>query len=171
MPCTQTLSGIAKDCGSSMGGVVEIYVANASDVTAKTVTDNKISAITMAASAKFATYALPRSTAYMTSTYNIDPTTGTRYVSTELYMALNKMETTKRTEIEALAHVAAAIIVKDANGLYWYLGFDHPAEASTGTGETGTAMTDRNGYGLTFTDNSAAMPYEVDAAAVEGVIN
>ena len=46
MPCTQTLAGLLHDCAPSMGGIVAVYIANYADVTAKTITDGKVSAIT-----------------------------------------------------------------------------------------------------------------------------
>ena len=57
MACAQTLNGIINDCAPSMGGIVEAYIANFADVTGVTVTDNKVSAVTMASSAKFKKYA------------------------------------------------------------------------------------------------------------------
>ena len=56
MSCTQTLSGLAKDCAANMGGIVEALIALFDDVTAVTLTDGVISAITMAASKKFKKY-------------------------------------------------------------------------------------------------------------------
>ena len=170
MPCTQTLSGIAKDCGSSMGGVVEIYVANASDVTAKTVTDNKISAITMVSTKYFHKYGFARNTGSLSSNYTIDETTGARFVASDLVLQFNRMETTKRVEISALAQGELVVIVKDANGLYWYLGKDAPVKATAGDGLTGTARADRNGYSITLQDNSLEMPFEVAASIIDGLL-
>lgn len=48
-------SGLTKDtqCGYSLPKIVELYLANFAEVTATTVTDNEVTAITMAASAKW----------------------------------------------------------------------------------------------------------------------
>ena len=48
-------SGLTKDaqCGYSLPKIVELYLANFSEVTATTVTDNEVTAITMASSAKW----------------------------------------------------------------------------------------------------------------------
>jgi len=53
MSCIQTLSGLAKDCAANMGGIVEVMIANFADVTGVTITDGVVSAVTMAADAKF----------------------------------------------------------------------------------------------------------------------
>jgi len=161
MSCTQTLGGIARDCAPSMGGIVEVYIANKADVTGVTVADGKITAITMAASAKFKTYSFARQAGSLTSTYTIDKPNGVTFVQSDLVLPFNRMETAKRVEISALAAGELACIVKDANGLYWFLGKDEPVLASAGDGQTGTARTDRNGYSITLQDTSAEMPLEV----------
>ena len=71
------------------------------------------------------------------------------------------MDTTKRVEIAALAQSELAVIVKDANGSYWYLGLDAPVKASAGDGLTGTARADRNGYSITLQDNSLDLPANI----------
>jgi hypothetical protein len=77
-----------------------------------------------------------------------------------------KMETSKRLEIMALMMSACAVIVKDANDKYWYLGKDNYVECSAGSATTGTATSDANHYELTLSDTSAELPYEVDATVI-----
>lgn len=170
MACNQTLSGIARDCDPSMGGIVEALIANFEDVTEKTVSTNQITAITMASSKKFKSYAFPRNTGSLSSNYTIDLANGVRYVQSDLVLMFSKMDTTKRVEITALAQNDLIVIVKDANGKYWYLGFDEPVNASASDGLTGTARSDRNGYSVTLQDNSLAMPYEVDPDIISGIV-
>ena len=80
------------------------------------------------------------------------------------------METAKRVEISALAVNDLVAIVKDANGIYWYLGYDEPVNASAGDGQTGTARGDANRYTITLQDNSKEMPMEVDSTIVAALI-
>lgn len=170
MPCIQTLSGLTRDCSSNMGGIVEALIANFDDVTGVTVTDGIISTISMASSAKFKRYSFAKNTGSLTSNYNIDAASGVKYVTTDLLLQFNRMETAKRVEITALALGDLAIIVKDANGKYWYLGKDEPVNASAGDGQTGTARGDANRYTITLQDESQEMPYEVDSAIVEALV-
>lgn len=171
MACSQTLNGITNDCAPSMGGISEVYIANHSDVTGVTVTDNQISAITMASSAKFKKYAFPRNTGSLSSNYTIDETTGANFVASDLVLQFNRMETAKRIEIVALAQGELALIVKDANGKYWYLGKDAPVKATAGDGLTGTARADRNGYSVTLQDNSLELPFEVQASIISDLVS
>ena len=170
MPCTQTLSGITKDCSANMGGIVEALIANFDDVTSVTITEGIIGTVSMASSAKFKRYSFAKNTGNLTSTYNLDPASGVRFVTSELLLQFNRMETAKRVEITALALGDLAIIVKDANGKYWYLGKDEPVNASAGDGQTGTARSDANRYTITLQDNSLEMPYEVDASIVDALV-
>lgn len=161
MACNQTLTGIAKDCTPSMGGVRRVFVANHSDVSAVTVTDEQITAIAMAAAAKFKTFNFDPQTASLSSNRTIDLAAGVNFVVSELLLQFRRMETSKRVALAALAVNDLAVIVEDANGKYWYLGFDAPVNASANDGLTGTSRTDRNGYSITLQDNSKEMPYEV----------
>lgn len=170
MSCTQTLAGLARDCSANMGGIVEVLIANFDDVSAVTVTTGQVSAITMASTAKFKKYAFAKNTGNLTSTYNLDPASGVRYVTSTLLLQFNRMETTKRVEITALALGDLAVIVKDANGKYWYLGKDEPVNASAGDGQTGTARADANRYTITLQDESLEMPYEVDPDIIEDLL-
>ena len=170
MSCIQTLSGLAKDCAANMGGIVEVMIANFADVTGVTITDGIVSAVTMATDAKFKKYSFAKNTGSLTSTYNIDAASGVKYVTSDLLLQFNRMETSKRVEITALSLGDLAVIVKDANGKYWYLGKDEPVNASAGDGQTGTARGDANRYTITLQDESLEMPYEVDDTIIPSIV-
>lgn len=169
--CNQTLSGLTKDCSTSIGGILEVYIANDEDVSGVTVTTGEITAITMATGKKFLTYQFAKGTANMTSNYIIDATTGTRYVETLLSLIFNRMETAKRLEITALAQNDLKVIAKDANGKYWFLGYNEPVNATTADAQTGTARSDRNGYGVTLQDIAHELPMEVDPDIIENIVS
>lgn len=172
MSCnSQTLSGLAKDCTPSMGGIVEVYIANSSDVSSVTLTTGKISAITMVNSAKFKKYLFKRNTGSLTSTYTFDKTNGVQFVTSDLVLVFNRMETTKRVEISALAVNDLVVIVKDSNGTFFYLGYDEPVNASASDGQTGTARTDANRYSITLEDVSKEYPYEVDSTIIDALVD
>lgn len=171
MPCTQTLSGLAKDCSANMGGIVEVMIANFDDVSTVTVSDGMISAITMAGAAKFKKYGFAKNTGSLTSTYTMDVASGVKYVTSDLLLQFNRMQTAARVEITALALGDLAVIVKDANGKYWYLGKDEPVNASAGDGQTGTARADANRYTITLQDESLEMPFEVDPTIIATLVD
>lgn len=170
MACNQTLTAILRDCSPSMGGILEAYFANTEDVSKVTLSDELISAIEMADGKKFVKFQFAKNTGSMSSTYTTDPTTGVRYVATDLVLVFNRMETSKRVAITALAQNDLVAIVKDANGKYWFLGYNEPVTATTGDGLTGTARGDRNGYSITLQDNSHGFPYEVSPEIVDALV-
>lgn len=153
-----------------MGGIVEVLIANYADVSAVSLTDNKVSGITMVSGKTFYKYNFARNTGSLSSNYTIDDTTGAKFVASDLVLQFNKMDTTKRIEITALAQGELMVIVKDANGAYWLLGKDAPVRASAGDGLTGTARADRNGYSITLQDNSLEMPLEVLASIIDSLL-
>ena len=162
MPCSQTLAGLAKDCLSSMGGIVEVYLANREAIDNLVLTaDGEIKDIQRVEDGQFFKYEFARNTGSLSSNYTVDDTTGAKYVVSDLVLVFNRMDTDKRIEITALAQSELVAIVKDANGKYWYLGYDEPISISAGDGLTGTARGDRNGYSITLQDNSLEMPHEV----------
>lgn len=144
-----------------MGGILEVYLANVGDVATITETSDKVTAITMNSTAKFKTYQFKPGTSSLSSNYQVNQENGTVYVQSDLLMVFNRMETTKRIEVTAMAQGELMAIVKDANGLYWLLGDVEPLLISAGDGLSGTARADRNGYSVTLTTNSPKMPVEI----------
>lgn len=172
MSCSlNTLAGIAGSCESNQGGIIEVYINHFDQIDEVTVTSDKISAITLKASGeKFHKYNFKRNTGSLTSTYTIDPVNGVSFVTSDLSLVFAKQDTAKRIEISALALDDLVVIVKDANGKFWYLGYNEPVQASAATAQTGTNRTDGNNYNITLQDTSLTLPYEVDAAAIASLL-
>lgn len=173
MACNSyTLSGLNTACKeASFGGIKEVLIAQFEDV-ASTSVDSTSHLLTpvMANGKKFKQYKLLKSTGSLTSTLNASETSAS-YFTNEVTLQFMKMETSKRIEIMALMMSSCAVIVKDTNDKYWYLGKDNYVECSAGTATTGTALTDANHYELTLTDTSAELPYEVSAEVIESIID
>ena len=172
MSCSQVLNGIAADCQTNVGGVREVYIANYSDATTIEVDEssNMIKTITTADTAKFKKYSFKKNTSSMTSTLNVDPANGINFVQTDLALVFAKQETVKRMEIAKLSLGELRVIVKDANGKYWFLGMEEFVSATAGTAETGVNRTDGNKYTITLTDYSSSYPYEVDPTIVDALV-
>ena len=173
MSCTPvTLASINTECGNNMGGIKKVIAQNHASVTAVTVTDGKITGITLATSTpEAAVFNFRKQTGNMHSEYAIDDAAGSKLVNTTVALRFAKMETAKRTAFMAMANGELALIVLDNNGKYWYLGKDNPVTMSAGTGDTGTNFADANEYAPTLSDTSLEMPMEVEATAVTAFIN
>ena len=158
MACSQTLAGIARDCSNNMGGIKTVYIANAADVASVTITSGVVTAITMESSKKFYQYAFALGTSSLTSNWQVSAENGTKYVETDLAMVFNRMDSTKRLEIVALAQAELAVVVEDNNGNMWYLGSEEPVVLNGGDGVSGTARGDRNGYSVTLRNTESELP-------------
>lgn len=170
MPCTQTLAGIARDCQANVGGIKAVYMANYEDVTAVTVTSNVVTAISMAASAKFYAYYFNPNTSNFVTNINANRENGTLFFETALSLVFPKQDAAKRIEVNALAQAGLVAIVQDNNDNYWLFGKDEPLLMTSGTAESGTARADRNGYTMEFTDAQKQMPYTVDGTIVDALL-
>lgn len=172
MACTQLLNGIAASCETNVGGIREVFIANYDDVTAVSVdgTSNMITTITMDTGKKFKKYLFKKNTSSLTSTLNVDPAAGVNFVQSDLALVFAKQETVKRMEIAKLSLGELRVIVKDANGKYWFLGLEEFVAATAGTAETGVNRTDGNRYSITLTDYSSSYPYEVDATIIDNIV-
>lgn len=168
-----TLAGLAKTCEASKGGISDIYITAYENVSAIT-SDNhqQITGITMvSASTKFMHYHVRKGACSMTETLNVDAANGVNYVSSELNLQFTRMETQKRLEIQAMALNECAVIVKDANGEYWYLGEENPVIATGGASQTGQAVGDGNFYAITLADENSSYPKNIKDTAVEAVVD
>ena len=172
MACVQVLSGLSVNCEPNVGGLIEVYIANYSDVTSVALdeTSNKIKTITMDATKKFKKYSFRRGSSSFTSTLNVDDTNGTSFIQTDLALTFAKMDTTKRIEIQALSLGELAVIVHDCNGVYWYLGYNEAVMATAGGAASGAGRSDANNYTVTLTDFSPKYPYEVDPSALADIV-
>ena len=173
MGCAKTISGMGLDCRESVGGIKEVYIlGDRSEATVTVAADGSaITGITLKAdSDKFLPYKFRKQTGSMVSTINTSEENGTTFVQTDVALVFHKMEAKKRLEISALMVGDCAMLVKDGNNKYWYLGYDEPVTLTAGTAGTGTAKGDKNGYDLTLTDLSNSLPYEVSEAIATTII-
>jgi len=160
MPCSVVLNGLANpQCFSSKGGITKAWIAVAGSFQPQLSASGD--SIVSGTVTEFKPYSFRKNTGSMTSTLNVDAAAGVNYISTELNLVFSKMEVTKRLEIAALSVGDLEIIVKDANGTYYFLGYDEPVNATSGEGATGTQATDGNSYSITFTDESDSWPFMV----------
>lgn len=162
MACSSyTIAGIAQACKDSIGGVKAIYVAKRESMDMAGAKVDK-GVITPATSdvANFKKYAVRRATSSATSTLQVSDNAGNSW-QTDLAIQFMKQDAAKRSEVMALSEEGLVVIFTDSNNNSWFLGFDYPVEASAATAETGTALSDLNGYNITVQDNSVELPYRV----------
>lgn len=163
--CSQTLKGLELTCDTSKGGIKEVYIAKfpgmstaGTEASGLTISAGTVTAIDSGVT--FYKYEFRRNTGSMTSTLNVDDANGTNYVSTDLVLQFNKMETVKRVEMTSLSLQECLVVVLDSNNLAWVLGVNEAVTATAGTGQTGQAKGDGNFYQLTMQANDDTYPLE-----------
>ena len=170
MACSITMTGIAAECKDSIGGIKAAYIAEHADVRSLNEEMGVITAITMATGKTFKPFVFRKETGNFTSTINSDDAAGTTFVQSEIVLQFTKQETAKRLEIAALMVGNCAVIIEDGNGKCWFFGEDFPVVLTAGSAASGTAMGDFNGYNITLTDKSKALPKEVGANVITGLL-
>lgn len=163
MPCALS-QGMTIDCRDSIGGVKAVWFIAHANVSAVTEASGVVSTITK--TGVFYKYNLVKSTASLVENINVSVENGSVGYAPELTIVLNKMQANTRNEIMLLAQNVLMAIVQDMNGKYWLLGKQNGLDISAGTSGTGTAMTDRNGYSLTFTGVEPALAPEVASGVI-----
>lgn len=170
MACNSIKNFTYDACKPTLGGIKAVYMANYKD-NAFVITEGEDKLIDgsvsgFAEGVEFVKYPIRKNTASFTSTLN-NSTDGASYVSTELSLVFNRMETAKRIAMQALALGECIVVAEDSNGEMWAMGVDSPVTATAGGAETGTNKSDRNAYTLTLTDESLGFLYALDETAKE----
>lgn len=165
MSCALT-SGYSLGCREGIGGLKEVYIIETDNVSAVTETSGVVTAITKATGKRFWKYQLPRETSNATETITGSEQNGTIFYAQQVQLILNKLSAAVRNEIMLLAKnritiVAVLNAAAGQNPKSFMYGRVNGLLLNAGTGDTGTAWADRNGYTLPFTGNETELAPEV----------
>lgn len=163
MACALT-QGYTNDCRDSAGGAKEVMIIEFANVADITVAAGIVTAIENASTKRWWKYKPAKETASGKATLNTNVQNGTKFYAQEVVMALNKLQTNTRLELDKLAQNTLLVVVKDQNDKNWLYGYKNGLDATAGESGTGTAMGDRNGYTVTLTGQEPEDAIEVDAA-------
>jgi len=170
--CSALSAGIAKSCDTNTGGILKLYIADFENVSSYTEVSGEITAITMAGGSKFYEFQFNRNTSSYEETINVDLTNGTTFFEQRATLVLARREKTKREAIKKLTagQKQLAIIMKDSNNLYWFLGLTDGAILQEMAGGSGVQKSDANNYTLTFVAQEPSPMPEVDDAIIAAII-
>lgn len=164
---TQTQS---RACNDSQGGSGVLYLATSDMITGKpTVVDGEVTAITMASTYKFKTYECAEGIINFDQKSTTDPKTMGSQVEQTVVFNIPKGNNVKRNELDIFRKANLVAIVKDNNGVYWYLGYANYLNAEIQFG-SGTAYTDLNGATVTLKGIEPVLAYTVDDAIIAGIL-
>jgi len=134
---------------------------------------------TISGSGEFFKFELFRQTSDFTEAITSTPENGTVFYEQTLNAVFFKLQSSTRNQVKVLAQNPNLKVVVETNngtvdgvGRYWLLGEDRGMQFLSGTGATGTAFGDLNGYSLTFTGQEPNPASEISgslAGALSGI--
>ena len=164
-----SLKGLTMDCATNVGGIKEVFLRAYAD-NAFTVSGDTVTSVTSGAS--WYHYCLRKNTSEYNGTLTVNDN-GSRFVQHLLTMVFQRMDATKRAEVQALSYGDVNAVFVDANGKYWAIPQDEPVSATDGTAATGVQKADSNQFTVVIGNETAAYAYELTADAItalEGLV-
>jgi hypothetical protein len=151
-PC-QITSGYTLGCRDNVGSIKNIYILSGSITAVTALTEGLITGLT--GSGSFFKFELFRETSDFGETLTVTPENGTIAYETTTNAVFFKMQVSTRNQIRLLSGNPNLKLIVETNNSdntskFIYVGRDNGVTLTTSAGSTGTAMTDRNGYALTF---------------------
>ena len=165
MAC-EALISIEKPCDNNTGGIRTVWICQQENiVTPISATNFLISSFTVTAPCNV--YAINRNTGNYTEDTAQDLISGSTVVTQTITLMFNRRDKDKSEAISVLGsgQQYLAVIVEDANGLYWY--FENVQLTATGEG-SGTARADGSKYSVTLVAESDHLAYEINQSQIGG---
>jgi hypothetical protein len=159
------LSGVTLSCRDNAGGIEALYILSGS-ITTISETSGEITGIT--GSGEFFEFQLPRQAGNISEAVNADVINGTSFYEQSAELIIHKLQTSVRNQVSLLVqNPNLKVIAKTNNGTqdgvgqYFLLGRYRGLAVSAGTGASGTAFGDLNGYSLTFLGQEPFPMFEI----------
>lgn len=170
-------SGFTLGCRDNTGGISNIYILSGSISSVTDVSEGLIQ--TISGSGEFFKFELFRQTSDFSEAITSTPENGTVFYEQTVNAVFFKLQSATRNQVKVLAQNPNLKVIVETNngtvdgvGRYWLLGEDRGMQLLSGTGATGTAFGDLNGYTLTFTGQEPNPASEISgslAGALAGI--
>ena len=163
--CT-ALNSVSKSCDNNIGGVVEIALYDAEDVTTIASTAGAITSMVLATGTAGQLFYIKRNTSNFTEEASIDLVNGSNFITQTINLMFHRREASKSYAIQLLGEGQRDLVAvaKDANGLYWV--FDDLQLSAVGEG-SGTAKADGSKYSITLTGEATEYAWEADLSTLQ----
>ena len=162
-------SGFSLGCRDSIGGIKNVYILSGS-VNSVTASSGAIS--NMTGDGTFFKFELPRNVGDFVEAPTPSLENGTVFYQQTVNMTMHKLQASTRNIVKTLVQNPDLKIVCETNngtddnvGQFFYIGQERGATVTGGSGATGTAMGDMNGYSLTL---EAMEPYPAQEVTTTG---
>ena len=168
-------SGFTLGCRDNSGGIKNLYILSGSISTVTDASEGLISGIT--GSGEFFQFELFRQTSDFSEAISATPENGTVFYEQTVNATFFKLQSATRNQVRVLAKNPDLKVIVETNngsqdgvGRYWLLGEENGVQLLSGTGQTGTAFGDLNGYTLTFTGQEPEPASEI-SGSLTGVMS
>ena len=168
-------SGFTLGCRDNTGGISNLYILSGSITTVTDVSEGLINGIS--GSGEFYKFELFRQTSDFTEAITSTPENGTVFYEQTLNAVFFKLQSSTRNQIKVLTQNPNLKVIVETNngtvdgvGRYWFLGEDRGMQLLSGTGASGTAFGDLNGYTLAFTGQEPNPASEI-SGSLAGVLD
>jgi len=167
-------SGFTLGCRDNVGGITNLYILSGSITTVETASEGLISGIT--GSGEFFKFELFRQTSDFSEAITSTPENGTVFYEQTVNAVFFKLQSATRNQVKVLAQNPDLKLIVETNngtvdgvGRYWLLGQDRGMQLLSGTGATGTAFGDLNGYTLAFTGQEPNPASEISGSLTDAM--
>lgn len=174
--CLKFNQTIANSCRNSQPGVVDFWIANASDVTGFTynAAGTQIIGITGstasgATSGYFYKVSVNKESSGFVDTSEISIPDGRASFTPSVTIKIPSMDATTRTIYKSLSQATVKVIFKTVDGLYYLAGVDNGLDMTTGTWGTGTTKTDFKGLEITLTGYEDEPAVEIASSLIAAI--
>ena len=175
MACDIT-SGFTLGCRDNSGGIKNLYILSGSVSSITNASEGLINGIS--GSGEFFKFELFRQTSDYTETITSTPENGTIFYEESVNAIFFKLQSATRNQMKVLAQNPNLKIIVETNngstdgvGKYFYLGQENGLQLTGGTGATGTAFGDLNGYTLTFVGQEPAPASEISGSDLSVIMS
>lgn len=165
MACALT-QDFTLDCRDAVGGLKEVYFIELDNVSSYTESSGTISAITKASGKVFRKWSLVTDTSSITETITGSRANGSIFYAQAMQIIVNKMRVAVRNEIKLMAQNRLVAVAVTMEGTAFLLGKENGLMLEGGSGASGTAMGDRNGYQLDFAGMEKEPMFVVASAVI-----
>lgn len=186
MACTSYLQGFNTSCGSNLASIKKIYIGSFESATftynyqmngsdqvldadGNPIIETVKSAVLGSGEDKWVEFGFKKNTGSMSSEMTVNDN-GSHYFTNTANLVFAKQDKVKRLALQATASGECSMIILDSNGIYWLIGSEIAATATSLSANTGTAVGDANQYDVAISADEAYMPIPLDATSAATII-
>lgn len=167
--CMSLTSGVCRGCLDNAGGILTAYVADLDAVdwtTLTTAADGAITELELVDGENWYELQVNQYSSNWVENVNISVENGTKFYEEVITLVFGKNDQALRNTVDEMANGKLVLIIVDNNDKMWFIGSKkNGAYVSGGNSASGQALTDLNGWNVTFTCRAKAPANEVKPAA------